>query len=83
MHCCNQQFADENSAFLQIDIDQAVIAYFEELNRESLTYVFLFVLHAFQIAHVIFAICFYKNFENEFLKLQHKKSFLLKANVNY
>ena len=60
---CKQLLVDESGEVLQVDIDNSVLTYFQELNRGGLTYPSTILLHVFQAAHALFIICISKNYE--------------------
>ena len=69
---------DKSGEILQIDIDNFMITYFEELDHGGLTYPSTISLHLFQVAHALFTICISKKYEKLFIQLNNQKAVLTK-----
>ena len=78
-----QLLFDESGELLQVEIDNSVLTYFQELNRGGLTYPSTILLRVFQAAHALFIICISKNYEKVFIRLNNQKVVLTKILKEY
>ena len=80
---CKQLLVDESGEVLQVDIDNSVLTYFQELYRGGLTCPSTILLHVFQAADALFIIRISKNYEKVFIQLNNQKVVLTKILKEY